>query len=122
MAGEDHRTLDDALFKQLAGDYSEHNPAMTNRFIICLIITYIFIMNSSACLKYPWLGPVTNGAQWYPKNGTLKDFSYQQTNSLALVIELSCCKFLRSYFLPREWDNNRQEESCGIYLLDIHYK
>ncbi len=38
MAGEDHRTLDDALFKQLAGGYSKHNPAMTNRFIICLII------------------------------------------------------------------------------------
>ena len=63
--------------------------------------------NSSACLKYSWLGPVTNGAAWYPKNGTLKDFSYQWTNCLELVIELSCCKFIKNYFLPREWDNNR---------------
>ena len=23
--------------------------------------------NSSACLKYSWLGPTTNGAAWYPK-------------------------------------------------------
>ena len=62
---------------------------------------------SSFPSQYTWLGPVTNGAKWYPKNGTIKDFSYQKTNSLDLVLEVSCCKYLRSYFLPREWDNNR---------------
>ena len=66
------------------------------------------MLNSSACLKYQWLGSTTNGAKWYPKNGTLKDYSYQQTNSLDFVFELTCCKHLRSYFLPREWDNNRE--------------
>jgi len=30
------------------------------------------------------------------------------TNCLELVIELSCCKFIKKYFLPREWDNNRE--------------
>merc|ERR1712117_460914 len=64
--------------------------------------------NNSACKKYSWLGPTTNGGKWYPKNGTLKDFSYQQTNSLDFVLELSCCKYLKTYFLPREWDNNRE--------------
>ena len=38
----------------------------------------------------------------------LKDWSYRETNSLDLVLELSCCKYPREYFLPREWDNNRE--------------
>ena len=88
----EHQTLDDSLFKNIAKSYAENNPAMSN---------------SSSCKKYAWLGSTTNGAKWYPKNGTLKDFSYQQTNSLDFVFELSCCKYLRSYFLPREWDYNR---------------
>ena len=88
----DQPTLDNDVFQRLAGSYAENHATMTN---------------SSACLKYSWLGPVTNGAAWYPKNGTLKDFSYQWTNCLELVIELSCCKFIKNYFLPREWDNNR---------------
>ena len=87
----EHQTLDDSLFKNIATSYAENNPAMSN---------------SSSCKKYAWLGSTTNGAKWYPKNGTLKDFSYQQTNSLDFVFELSCCKYLRSYFLPREWDYN----------------
>ena len=90
---EEHQTLDDQLFKHIALEYADNNPAMSNK---------------SSCLKYAWLGSTTNGAKWYPKNGTLKDFSYQQTNSLDFVLELSCCKYLRSYFLPREWDNNRE--------------
>ena len=88
-----HPTLDDEMFRQLASVYADHNPAMSN---------------SSACLKYSWLGPTTNGAAWYPKTGTLKDWSYRTTNSLDLVLELSCCKYPREYFLPREWDNNRE--------------
>jgi len=89
----EHPTLDNDMFKGLAGVYAENHATMTN---------------GSACLKYSWLGPVTNGAAWYPKNGTLKDFTYQYTNCLELVIELSCCKFIKNYFLPREWDNNRE--------------
>ena len=88
-----HPTLDDRMFRELAGLYADNNPAMSN---------------SSACLKYSWLGSTTNGAAWYPKNGTLKDWSYRETNSLDLVLELSCCKYPREYFLPREWDNNRE--------------
>ena len=87
------------MFQHIAKGYADNNPAMSN---------------SSACLKYQWLGSTTNGAKWYPKNGTLKDYSYQNTNSLDFVIELSCCKFPRSYFLPREWDNNR--ESLLLFL------
>ena len=64
--------------------------------------------NSSGCLKYHWLGPTTNGAAWYPKNGTLKDFAYREAASLDLVVELSCCKFPPAYFLPREWESNRE--------------
>ena len=79
------------MFRQLSELYADHNPAMRN---------------SSSCLKYSWLGPTTNGAAWYPKNGTLKDWSYRETNSLDLVLELSCCKYPVEYFLPREWDNN----------------
>ena len=30
------------------------------------------VVFSSACKKYSYLGPIKNGADWYPKNGTLK--------------------------------------------------
>ena len=89
----DQPTLDDGVFRALARLYADNSPAMSN---------------SSSCLKYSWLGPTTNGAAWYPKNGTLKDWSYRETNSLDLVLELSCCKFPVEYFLPRELDNNRE--------------
>jgi len=89
----EHHTADQAVFRALAGAYADNHPGMRN---------------SSACLKYSWLGPTTNGAAWYPKNGTMKDFGYRETGCLDMVMELACCKFLPHYFLPREWDNNRE--------------
>ena len=99
-----HATPDNAVFQRLAATYAENNPAMSN---------------SSACLKYAWLEPTTNGAAWYPKNGTMKDFGYRETGSLDLVLELACCKFLPSYFLPREWDHNRWARCLHIHGMEL---
>ena len=49
--------------------------------------------------------------------GSLKDFSYLFTNNLELDLQISCCKFPRSYFLVKEWENNKVEigQSFNIF-------
>ena len=36
---------------------------------------------------------VTNGANWYPITGGMKDFSYQYTGTMEVVVEVSDCKY-----------------------------
>ena len=36
---------------------------------------------------------VTNGASWYPITGGMKDFSYQYTGTMEVVVEVSDCKY-----------------------------
>ena len=50
--------------------------------------------------------------------GSLKDFSYLFTNNLELDLELSCCKFPRSYYLVSEWE--AAKESLLSYLEQVH--
>ncbi|XP_023325363.1 carboxypeptidase D isoform X2 [Eurytemora carolleeae] len=89
----DHITEDDEVNRYITGEYADKHLTMTN---------------GSACAKYSYLGPTANGAAWYPKNGTLKDFGYIVGSGLEYVFELSCCKFPSTYFLPREFENNRE--------------
>ena len=69
-------------------------------------------------------GGSENGASWYSKYsprevlGSLKDFSYLFTNNLELDLELSCCKFPRSYYLVAEWE--AAKESLLSYLEQVH--
>ena len=51
---------------------------------------------------------VTNGASWYPITGGMKDFSYQYTGSMEVVVEVSDCKFPHRAKLIEEWENNRE--------------
>jgi len=89
----DHFTADNDIFREISDKYASDHLTMKN---------------SSVCQKYSYLGPTTNGAAWYPKNGTLKDFGYMMSPALEFVFELSCCKFPNDYFLPREFENNRE--------------
>ena len=65
-----------------------------------------------------------NGALYHTANtpgevlGSMKDFSYLFTNNLELDLELSCCKFPRSYFLVKEWEDNR--DPLLSYLEQVH--
>ena len=57
-------------------------------------------------------------------SGSLKDFSYLFSSNLDLTLELSCCKFPRSFFLLEEWENNKEQTSYVIticYLVDNIY-
>lgn len=68
-------------------------------------------------------GGLQNGALYHSRNtqgevlGSLKDFSYLFTNNLELDLQISCCKFPRSYFLVKEWENNKVEigQSYNIF-------
>ena len=50
--------------------------------------------------------------------GSLKDFSYIFSNNLDISLQLSCCKFPKSFFLVKEWENNK--ESLLSYLEQVH--
>jgi len=89
----DHFTDDDDVYRDITDQYASDHLTMKN---------------SSVCKKYAYLGPTTNGAAWYPKNGTLKDFGHMMSPALEFVFELSCCKYPNDYFLPREFENNRE--------------
>merc|ERR1712106_372869 len=40
--------------------------------------------------------------------GSLKDFSYLFSSNLDLSFHLTCCKYPESFFLLREWENNKR--------------
>ena len=50
--------------------------------------------------------------------GSLKDFSYLFTNNLDITLELSCCKYPKSFFLIQEWEKNK--ESLLSFLEQVH--
>ena len=50
--------------------------------------------------------------------GSLKDFSYLFSNNLDISLQLSCCKYPKSFFLVKEWENNK--ESLLNYLEQVH--
>ena len=49
--------------------------------------------------------------------GSLKDFSYLFSNNLDISLQLSCCKYPKSFFLVEEWENNK--ESLLTYLEQV---
>jgi len=90
-------TSDDEMYVKLASEYSLYNSRMyTQRGL-------------GRCLA-GWGGPfnegITNGAAWYSARGTLQDFVYKYTNSLAITLEVSCCKHPHPRELPQFWQEN----------------
>ena len=71
---------------------------------------YIDLFQISEDLKYPLLNAVE-------VTGSLKDFSYLFSNNLDISLQLSCCKYPKSFFLVEEWENNK--ESLLTYLEQV---
>ena len=108
MRGGENLTPDNDIFQHVSSVFASHHPTMSNL---------------TKCYRRAE-GGWENGASWYSKNsprevlGSLKDFSYLFTNNLELDLELSCCKFPRSYYLVQEWE--AAKESLLSTLEQVH--
>ena len=82
------------------------------------------ILRSSGCRKLPAIA-IYKCLVSDELSGSLKDFSYLFSSNLDLTLELSCCKFPRSFFLLEEWENNKEQSSYHTdpicYLVDNIY-
>ena len=103
-----HLTPDNDIFHHLAKTYTSNHRTM---------------VNATQCYRRSKDG-FANGALWYSQNtgsdlkGSLKDFSYLFSSNLELSLELTCCKYPTSYFLLREWENNKK--SLLAYMEQVH--
>ena len=105
---KDNLTPDEDVFRHIAGTYASNHKTMAN---------------STKCYKRTDNGFI-NGAQWqsqlnaYSQKGSLKDFSYLFTSNLEISIALNCCKYPKSEYLSKEWENNK--ESLLTYIEQVH--
>ncbi|MBD3220421.1 T9SS type A sorting domain-containing protein, partial [bacterium] len=61
-----------------------------------------------------WDQGITNGAQWYRVDGSVQDWSYDQTDCIDTTCEVSNVKWPSNSSLPGFWDDNR--ESMLAYM------
>jgi len=79
-------TPDDAAIRLLSLEYSTRNLPM---------------------YEGPFDQGITNGAAWYPANGTLQDWSYDQTGCIDVTLEIGEIKWPPADQLPAYWEDNR---------------
>jgi zinc carboxypeptidase/carboxypeptidase family protein/flagellar hook capping protein FlgD len=89
---------DDAALQDLSLEYSTYNLPMYNG---------------------AFANGITNGAAWYVANGTLQDWSYDQTGCIDLTLELSDTKWPADTTLGTFWNENR--ESLMHFIKSARY-
>ncbi|EDX00791.1 carboxypeptidase D isoform X1 [Drosophila yakuba] len=89
-------TEDNALFKHLAGIYSNAHPTM-HLGQPCELFRNEFFADG-----------ITNGAQWYSVTGGMQDWNYVRAGCLELTIEMGCDKFPVAGELSRYWQDHRE--------------
>ena len=87
-----HETPDHAFFRSLASTYATNHQTM---------------LDQSVCTRWYFQDGITNGADWYALYGGMQDFNYIFTNDFEVTMELSCCKYPKSYYLNKEWERNK---------------
>ena len=87
-----HKTPDHQFFRHLASTYATNHETM---------------LDQSVCTRWYFNDGITNGADWYPLYGGMQDFNYIFTNDFEVTMELSCCKYPKSYYLNKEWERNK---------------
>jgi len=98
-----HATPDHDFFKHLATVYADNHLSMKNH---------------SHCTRWYFKDGITNGAEWYPLVGGMQDYNYIFSNGMEITLEVSCCKYPKSYYLNHLWDENK--ESMFRYLEEVH--
>ena len=91
--GDEDRSPDDSLFRQLAMVYSLKHPV---------------IRTECACASDHFHYGVTRGSDWYSLQGGMQDFSYLYTNCMDLTIELLCGKNPGPEEVEQHWEHNRE--------------
>ncbi|GFN75897.1 carboxypeptidase d [Plakobranchus ocellatus] len=51
---------------------------------------------------------ITNGAHWYNVKGGMQDYSYLHSNTFAITLEVSCCKYPQANKLDSYWNANKE--------------
>ncbi|KRZ79040.1 Carboxypeptidase -like protein [Trichinella papuae] len=86
---------DDDVLKHLALSYSQNNLRMSqNSETWCPLDSERF------------KDGITNGANWYSIEGSLQDYMYSMRGSMALTLEMSCCKYPNPEILKTIWNEN----------------
>ncbi|KRZ85645.1 Carboxypeptidase -like protein [Trichinella sp. T8] len=86
---------DDDVLKHLALSYSHSNLRMSqNSETWCPLDSERF------------KDGITNGANWYSIEGSLQDYMYSMRGSMALTLEMSCCKYPNPEMLKTIWNEN----------------
>ncbi|KRX95060.1 Carboxypeptidase M, partial [Trichinella pseudospiralis] len=86
---------DDDVLKHLALSYSHNNLRMSqNSETWCPLDSERF------------KDGITNGANWYSIEGSLQDYMYSMRGSMALTLEMSCCKYPNPEILKTIWNEN----------------
>ena len=80
-------TPDDDAFVALSEEFSFYNSPMWNG---------------------DWYHGITNGAQWYVTEGSLQDWSYEETGSMHVIVEFSDSDAPPQSQLDGYWDDNRE--------------
>ncbi|KAF7256731.1 hypothetical protein EG68_05656 [Paragonimus skrjabini miyazakii] len=83
-----NETPDHPIFIELALSYADQNPEMRTGEHTCKDDDKHFEQG------------IVNGADWYPINGSMQDYSYLATNAFELTMELGCTKFPKASWLP----------------------
>ncbi|KAF5397544.1 Carboxypeptidase E [Paragonimus heterotremus] len=90
-----NETPDHPIFIELALSYADQNPEMRTGEHTCKDDDKHFEQG------------IVNGADWYPINGSMQDYSYLATNAFELTVELGCTKFPKASWLPVYWKQNK---------------
>lgn len=97
------RSLDDAVFRQLALSYSKAHPTMGE---------------GRPCANEYFRDGITNGAEWYVVKGGMQDYNYIHSNCFELTIEMSCKKFPVQSKLQSYWDAHKV--SLLTFMSQVH--
>ncbi|GFY66267.1 carboxypeptidase D [Trichonephila inaurata madagascariensis] len=103
--GSPSRTPDDDVFKHLAEVYSFNHKNM-----------YLGVTCRDGSPPFP--NGTTNGAAWYSLIGGMQDYNYVWGSCMEITLEISCCKYPKSYQLPQFWNDN--QKAILQYLGEVH--
>ena len=72
--------------------------------------------------KYIFPKGVSNGAMWYPIDGSMTDYNYLFSNCFEITVELTCCKYPFAKHLMPEWRKNQQSLVQFLHMAHMGIK